>query len=259
MAGHDSGGRGGAGRLSPNHGARRGGARADIVVLHYTGMASAGAALARLCDPASQVSAHYLIDLDGTVLALVPEARRAWHAGVARWGDVEDVNSRSIGIELAIRASAMRRIPSPSRRCCRARGAAGGDPGAPPHRAGAVVGHACVAPGRKADPGPRFDWRRLARVRPVGLAGAGPGPHRPRPPTRADRAARGRAAPVAPRAARAAARFGYPIAAEGGWDAGSSRRSGAPSPSGSALGAGGPGCGGGSRRIEALAALARGA
>ena len=69
-------------RPSPNHDARPAGAAIDMLVLHYTGMASAEAALARLCDPAAKVSAHYTIDEDGTVYAMVPEERRAWHAGI---------------------------------------------------------------------------------------------------------------------------------------------------------------------------------
>ncbi|WP_144079668.1 N-acetylmuramoyl-L-alanine amidase [Rubellimicrobium thermophilum] len=146
--------------LSPNHGERRGGARPDLVVIHYTAMESAALSLARLCDPAAQVSAHWLIDTDGTVTALVPEERRAWHAGSGRWGEVTDVNSRSIGIELqnrgdhpfaAAQMTALERLLEGIL-----------DRWAiPPER---VIGHSDMAPARKADPGPRFDWRRLARA-----------------------------------------------------------------------------------------------
>src|SRR5271170_629941 len=84
---------------SPNHGARR--VRGpDSIILHYTGMATGGAALARLCDPASEVSAHYLIEEDGTIVQLVAETRRAWHAGQSWWAGEADMNSASIGIEL---------------------------------------------------------------------------------------------------------------------------------------------------------------
>jgi hypothetical protein len=89
-----------ADRASPNHDPRPEGAAIDTLVLHYTGMETAGAALARLTDPAAKGSAHYLIDEDGAVFALVAEDRRAWHAGVSRWRGQDDVNSRSIGIEL---------------------------------------------------------------------------------------------------------------------------------------------------------------
>src|SRR5580692_6985468 len=87
-------------RPSPNQDARPPGQAVDMLVLHYTGMASAAAALSRLCDPAAKVSAHYTIDEDGTVYAHVPEDRRAWHAGISSWAGETDINSRSIGIEL---------------------------------------------------------------------------------------------------------------------------------------------------------------
>ncbi|MCH8167953.1 MAG: N-acetylmuramoyl-L-alanine amidase, partial [Proteobacteria bacterium] len=85
---------------SPNFGPRRGVAAPDMVVLHYTGMDTAAAALGRLTDPASEVSAHYLVDLDGRVVRMVGEEMRAWHAGPGSWGGVADINSRSIGIEI---------------------------------------------------------------------------------------------------------------------------------------------------------------
>ncbi len=87
-------------RPSPNHSERRGGLLPRLVVLHYTAMTSAEAALQRLCDPATEVSAHWLVGRDGRVWRLVDESRRAWHAGAGRWGGVGDVNSASIGIEI---------------------------------------------------------------------------------------------------------------------------------------------------------------
>src|SRR5215469_15967809 len=87
-------------RPSPNHGPRPAPGTVDMLLLHYTGMTSAAAALDRLCDPAAQVSAHYLIEEDGTVWRLVPENHRAWHAGVSFWAGRRDINSHSIGIEL---------------------------------------------------------------------------------------------------------------------------------------------------------------
>jgi len=85
---------------SPNFGPRKEGAVADMVVIHYTAMADAEGALKVLCNPDNEVSAHYLIGADGAVYQMVDEAQRAWHAGAGRWGDVVDVNSRSIGILL---------------------------------------------------------------------------------------------------------------------------------------------------------------
>jgi N-acetylmuramoyl-L-alanine amidase len=143
---------------SPNFGDRRGGLRPELVVLHFTAMASCAEALARLCDPAAEVSAHYLIDTDGTVLSLVAEDARAWHAGAGRWGGREDVNSRSIGIELSNRGTE----PFAARQMLALEGLLAdvlARWSLPPQ---AVIGHSDMAPDRKADPGPRFDWRRLA-------------------------------------------------------------------------------------------------
>lgn len=143
---------------SPNHGERRGGARPGLVVIHYTAMATAAAARARLCDPAAEVSAHWLIDEAGRAEALVPEDRRAWHAGAGAWGGVGDVNSRSIGIELANPGD--RPFPEPQMAALEQLLAGLRDRwGIRPER---VIGHSDMAPDRKRDPGPRFDWRRLA-------------------------------------------------------------------------------------------------
>ncbi|MEO8245058.1 MAG: N-acetylmuramoyl-L-alanine amidase [bacterium] len=143
---------------SPNHGERRGGVQPTLIVIHYTGMATCAEARARLCDPLAEVSAHWLISEAGVVEALVPEHRRAWHAGAGGWGGVSDVNSASIGIELAnpgnqpfaeaqmaaleaLLPEIMARWHIPAQ---------------------GVIGHSDLAPMRKADPGRRFDWRRLA-------------------------------------------------------------------------------------------------
>lgn len=145
--------------LSPNHGERRGTNAPDMIVLHFTGMPDTTGARARLCDPAAEVSAHWLIDTDGTTEPLVPEHRRAWHAGAGAWCGRDDVNSHSIGIEMANPGD--RPFPEPQMaalesllRRIMARWAI------PPHR---VIGHSDMAPDRKTDPGPRFDWDRLAR------------------------------------------------------------------------------------------------
>ena len=86
---------------SPNHGERKEGRHPNLLVLHYTGMPDEGEALQWLCNPVSQVSAHYFVFSDGRVLQLVPEGRRAWHAGVSYWDGEADINSCSIGIEIA--------------------------------------------------------------------------------------------------------------------------------------------------------------
>jgi N-acetylmuramoyl-L-alanine amidase len=148
---------------SPNHGPRPEGAAIDILLVHYTGMPTAAAALERLCDPAAQVSAHYVIDEDGTVFALVPEERRAWHAGVGYWQGERDINSRSIGIELVNPGHEFGYRPFPAAQTDALADLAHGilvRHGILPHR---VLGHSDVAPARKEDPGELFDWQRLAR------------------------------------------------------------------------------------------------
>lgn len=144
---------------SPNFGPRRLDARPDMVVLHFTDMRSSAAALERLCDPGAEVSAHYLVGRDGRCWQLVEEPMRAWHAGAGAWGAVSDVNSRSIGIELDNDGAAP--FPEPQMRALETL-LAGILPRwrIPPER---VIGHSDMAPDRKRDPGPRFDWRRLAR------------------------------------------------------------------------------------------------
>lgn len=133
-----------------------------MLVLHYTGMPSAEEALVRLCDPAAKVSAHYLIDEDGTVVALVDEARRAWHAGVAYWRGARDVNGRSIGIELVNPGYEFGYRPFPEAQMAALENLAKGILVRHPIPARNVVGHSDVAPTRKQDPGELFDWRRLA-------------------------------------------------------------------------------------------------
>lgn len=146
---------------SPNHGERPAGQRPDMLILHYTGMPDEAEALRWLCDPASKVSAHYLVGETGDVVQLVPEARRAWHAGLGAWAGAFDMNNCSIGIEIANAGHPMGLPPFPEPqiesviRLCRdivARWAIH------PTR---ILGHSDVAPGRKEDPGERFPWDRL--------------------------------------------------------------------------------------------------
>ncbi|MDJ0948231.1 MAG: N-acetylmuramoyl-L-alanine amidase [Alphaproteobacteria bacterium] len=150
-------------RPSPNHNERRAdGVR--MLVLHYTGMRSAAEALRRMCDPQSQVSAHYMVDEDGSVYRLVPEERRAWHAGDSSWGDRSDVNSRSVGIELVNPGHEFgyRNFTEPQMEALvpLAQDIVGRHGIAPRD----VLGHSDVAPQRKLDPGERFHWARLAKA-----------------------------------------------------------------------------------------------
>ncbi len=147
-------------RPSPNFGPRIGG-RIDLLLLHYTGMPSCAAAIERLCDPAAEVSAHYVVKENGEVVQLVDEAQRAWHAGRACWAGQRDINSCSIGVEICNPGHDDGYPPFPDGqieaviRLCRsiiARHAI---------RAVRVLAHSDVAPDRKADPGEKFPWDRL--------------------------------------------------------------------------------------------------
>ncbi|MHB2167577.1 N-acetylmuramoyl-L-alanine amidase [Alsobacter sp. R-9] len=147
---------------SPNQNERRDGRRPDMIVLHYTGMVDAASAVQRLTNPLAEVSSHYLVFEDGRIFQLVSEAARAWHAGVSIWAGERDLNSSSIGIEIvnpghdggypdypAVQVDAVSAL-------CRDI--------AERHRIPAVriLAHSDIAPLRKADPGEKFPWHRLA-------------------------------------------------------------------------------------------------
>jgi N-acetylmuramoyl-L-alanine amidase len=132
------------------------------VVIHYTGMRSAKAAVARLCDPEAGVSAHYVIDEDGSVIRLVGEAKRAWHAGQGWWRGEADINARSVGVELVNPGHEFGYRAFPEAQMSALEGLAHAILGRHPIAARNVVGHADVAPRRKRDPGELFDWQRLA-------------------------------------------------------------------------------------------------
>jgi N-acetylmuramoyl-L-alanine amidase len=147
---------------SPNHDARPDGAAIDILVLHYTGMKTAEAALARLCDPKAKVSAHYTVDRDGRVYAHVPEERRAWHAGVSFWAGERNVNARSIGIEIVNPGHEFGYVPFTDAQIAAVIELSQGILARHPITPARVVAHSDVAPARKEDPGELFPWERLA-------------------------------------------------------------------------------------------------
>ncbi len=146
---------------SPNHDSRDGHA-VDILLLHYTGMKSGQEAIDRLRDPVARVSAHYVVEEDGCVYRLVPEDRRAWHAGVSSWMGATNINQRSIGIEIVNPGHEFGYRAFPASQMAAVRDLARGilaRHAIPPRR---VIGHADVAPVRKEDPGELFDWQGLA-------------------------------------------------------------------------------------------------
>lgn len=147
---------------SPNHDARPDGTPIDMLILHYTGMRSGAEALARLRDPAAGVSAHYLVEEDGRVFALVDEGRRAWHAGVSHWRGGSGLNGRSIGIEIVNPGHAHGYRPFPMRQMVAVAELCLAVLGRHPIPARHVLGHSDVAPDRKDDPGELFDWQGLA-------------------------------------------------------------------------------------------------
>ncbi len=148
---------------SPNHDARPDGAPVDMLILHYTGMASGAAAIARLRDPEAKVSAHYVVEEDGRILRLVPEDRRAWHAGVSHWRGATGLNARSIGIEVVNPGHEHGYRPFPALQmaalCDLCLDILARHPIPPRH----VLAHSDIAPDRKEDPGELFDWEGLAR------------------------------------------------------------------------------------------------
>ncbi|HQT68516.1 MAG TPA: N-acetylmuramoyl-L-alanine amidase [Acetobacteraceae bacterium] len=153
--------------MSPNCDARQAGL-IDHLVLHYTGMTSAEAAIARLCDAASNVSAHYVIDEDGAVHCLVDERMRAWHAGVSYWRGVRALNDRSIGIEIVNPGHEFGYRPFPPVQMQAVLEVCQGILARHAIPARNIVAHSDIAPDRKQDPGELFPWAWLAAQR-VGL------------------------------------------------------------------------------------------
>jgi len=147
---------------SPNHGERVGHGRPDMIVLHYTGMPTAEGALERLCSlEAPRVSSHYLVYEDGRIFQLVPEARRAQHAGISSWEGETDINSRSVGIEIVNPGHDGGYPDFPHRQIAAVIALCRDILARRPMRADRVVAHSDVAPSRKQDPGEKFPWRQL--------------------------------------------------------------------------------------------------
>jgi N-acetylmuramoyl-L-alanine amidase len=147
---------------SPNFDART--APPDMIVLHYTGMPTGEAALARLCDYAAEVSSHYLVEEDGRIYRLVPEERRAWHAGVSFWKGRENLNGVSIGIEIVNPGHEFGYRPFPDRQIAAVIDLLGDIRSRWTIEDHHIVGHSDVAPERKEDPGALFPWKRLAEA-----------------------------------------------------------------------------------------------
>jgi len=137
----------------------------SMIVLHYTGMQDAEGAIARLRDPAAKVSCHYLVAEDGTVLRMVAEDKRAWHAGRSHWRTIDDVNSASIGIEIVNPGHDWGYRPFPDEQMAALIPLVADIKARHAITRGNVVGHSDIAPARKRDPGELFPWASLARLR----------------------------------------------------------------------------------------------
>ena len=148
-------------RVSPNFGPRRETLRPDMIVLHYTGMASGAGAEAWLCDPASEVSSHYLVHEDGRIVQMVRESDRAWHAGKSSWLGRTDINSCSVGIEIVNPGHTLGYKAFPRRQIGAVIELCAGIVGRHSIPSARVLAHSDVAPGRKVDPGEKFPWKAL--------------------------------------------------------------------------------------------------
>lgn len=145
---------------SPNFDARV--APPEMIILHYTGMVDGEAALARLRDPQAKVSAHYLVEEDGRVFALVPEARRAWHAGSAFWRGETDINAVSVGLEIVNPGHEFGYRPFPAAQIASVIALVADVRSRWTIPDVNLLGHSDVAPHRKTDPGELFPWKALA-------------------------------------------------------------------------------------------------
>lgn len=188
---------------SPNHDSREG-VPIDMLVLHYTGMKTGAEAIDRLCDSEAKVSAHYVVEEDGRVFALVDESSRAWHAGVASWRGHRAINARSIGIEIVNPGHEWGYRDFPLVQMQAVAALCKGILSRHSIPARNVVGHSDVAPARKEDPGERFDWKWLAGQ------GIGLWPDVP--------AASGKGCDSAADIQKKLAEYGYEMAQSGVWD-----------------------------------------
>lgn len=136
----------------------------SMLVLHYTGMKNAQLALERLSDPAAKVSAHYLVDEQGQIFAMVDEDKRAWHSGVSHWRGIDDVNSASIGVEIVNGGHDFGLPDFADAQITALIGLCQGILQRHAIHPSDIVGHNEIAPGRKRDPGEKFPWQRLAQA-----------------------------------------------------------------------------------------------
>jgi len=194
---------------SPNFDRRSG--PPDMLILHYTGMQTGEAALSRLRDPAAKVSAHYMVEKDGRVFALVPEERRAWHAGASFWKGERDINARSVGVEVVNPGHEFGYRPFPDVQIEAVIALLADIRGRWTIPDAFILAHSDVAPARRQDPGELFPWRRLAEAGHGLWAEPAPAPGAP--------LADGDAGPGVAAMQAGLARLGYELSATGAYDA----------------------------------------
>ena len=151
-------------KKSPNFDERPKGTKINSIIIHYTGMKTFEEAYKKLCDKSSKVSSHYLIGRDGRIINLVDEKYRAWHAGVSRWKGIDNLNNNSIGIELENPGHEFGYISFSKKQmdalillCKEIKKRYD-------IKAEWVLGHSDISPGRKLDPGEKFDWKTIRKI-----------------------------------------------------------------------------------------------
>jgi N-acetylmuramoyl-L-alanine amidase len=196
---------------SANFGDRNNDRMPDMIVLHYTGMPDADGAISKLCTAGTEVSAHYIVLEDGGIIQSVPEAKRAWHAGVSSWAGEQDINSCSIGIEIINSGHDWGYPDFPSRQIAAVTALCRGIMLRRNIAAHRVLGHSDIAPARKKDPGEKFPWRLLAN------SGVG---HwvQPAPITRGDSLKLGSIGDTVRDLQKALAKYGYGAPVNGKFD-----------------------------------------
>lgn len=149
--------------ITSNFDDRPNGINIDMLVMHYTGMRSATEALDQMCDPVKKVSAHYMIYEDGAIISLVPEEKRAWHAGISCWQGISSLNDSSIGIEIVNPGHEFGYVQFPDAQMEAVLQISKHIIERYNIEARNVVGHSDIAPLRKQDPGELFNWKWLAK------------------------------------------------------------------------------------------------
>ena len=151
-------------KKSPNFDKRPKGTKINSIVIHYTGMKTFDEAFERLCNKNSKVSSHYLIGRDGRIINLVDEKYRAWHAGISEWKGIDNLNNNSIGIELENPGHEFGYIPFSKKQMDVLISLCKELKNKYDIKEDWVLGHSDISPGRKLDPGEKFNWKPIKKI-----------------------------------------------------------------------------------------------